>query len=101
MPLDSLCGSMGMTRSTRYTLVPDEEERRKYESLVPMFELMEELAAILRNRRHKRGAVDFDFAESYRLTASSRSLASSPSMVTICSAVRSMRPALSASCRAV
>lgn len=33
----------------------DEEERRKYESLVPMFELMEELAAILRNRRHKRG----------------------------------------------
>ena len=42
----------------------DEEERRKYESLVPMFELMEELAAILRNRRHKRGAVDFDFAES-------------------------------------
>ncbi len=42
----------------------DEEERRRYESLVPMFELMEELAAILRNRRHKRGAVDFDFAES-------------------------------------
>ncbi len=42
----------------------DEEERRKYETLVPMFELMEELAAILRNRRHKRGAVDFDFAES-------------------------------------
>ena len=42
----------------------DEEECRKYESLVPMFELMEELAAILRNRRHKRGAVDFDFAES-------------------------------------
>lgn len=42
----------------------DEEERRKYEPLVPMFELMEELAAILRNRRHKRGAVDFDFAES-------------------------------------
>ena len=42
----------------------DEEERRKYAELVPMFELMEELAALLRKRRHKRGAVDFDFAES-------------------------------------
>ena len=42
----------------------DEEERCKYEELVPMFELMEELAALLRRKRHKRGAVDFDFAES-------------------------------------
>ena len=42
----------------------DEEERCKYEELVPMFELMEELAALLRKKRHKRGAVDFDFAES-------------------------------------
>lgn len=42
----------------------DEEERRKYAELVPMFELMEELATLLRKRRHKRGAVDFDFAES-------------------------------------
>ena len=29
-----------------------------------MFELMEELAAILRKKRHKRGSIDFDFAES-------------------------------------
>ena len=42
----------------------DEAERAEYEALVPMFEQMEQLAAILRKRRHKRGAVDFDFAES-------------------------------------
>ena len=42
----------------------DEEERRQYESFVPMFELMEELAAILRKKRHKRGSIDFDFTES-------------------------------------
>lgn len=42
----------------------DEETRSRYESLVPMFELMEELAQILREKRMKRGAIDFDFKES-------------------------------------
>ena len=42
----------------------DEETRARYETLVPMFELMEELAAILREKRMKRGAIDFDFKES-------------------------------------
>jgi ribonuclease R len=42
----------------------DEETRARYESLVPMFEMMEELAAILRNKRMNRGAIDFDFKES-------------------------------------
>lgn len=42
----------------------DEGEIREYEALVPMFGQMEELAAILRKRRHKRGSIDFDFAES-------------------------------------
>lgn len=42
----------------------DEEEIREYETLVPMFEMMGELAAILRKKRHKRGSIDFDFAES-------------------------------------
>ncbi|MBO8176211.1 MAG: ribonuclease R [Bacillus sp. (in: Bacteria)] len=41
----------------------DEELRKKYEPLVPMFELMEELASILRDKRMKRGAIDFDFKE--------------------------------------
>lgn len=42
----------------------DEAERKEYEELVPMFERMEELAKILRERRRKRGSIDFDFPES-------------------------------------
>lgn len=42
----------------------DEAERREYEALVPMFELMRELAGILREKRKKRGSIDFDFPES-------------------------------------
>ncbi|WP_044741427.1 MULTISPECIES: ribonuclease R [unclassified Anoxybacillus] len=41
----------------------DEELRKKYEPLVPMFELMAELADILRTKRMNRGAIDFDFKE--------------------------------------
>lgn len=41
----------------------DQEEIQRYEELVPLFELMAELAGILREKRHKRGAVDFDFPE--------------------------------------
>ncbi len=42
----------------------DEAERQEYETLVPMFEQMGELAALLRKKRHKSGSIDFDFAES-------------------------------------
>ena len=42
----------------------DEETCREYEELVPMFELMRELAGILREKRKKRGSIDFDFPES-------------------------------------
>ncbi|MDD6515486.1 MAG: ribonuclease R [bacterium] len=42
----------------------DEEECLRYQTLLPMFEMMKELSEILRNRRHKRGAIDFDFPES-------------------------------------
>lgn len=41
----------------------DEAEIKEYEALVPMFELMRELAAILREKRRKRGSIDFDFPE--------------------------------------
>lgn len=41
----------------------DEELREKYAELVPMFEQMEKLAAILRKKRKDRGAIDFDFKE--------------------------------------
>lgn len=41
----------------------DEELLNKYEPLVPMFQEMEKLAEILRDKRMERGAVDFDFKE--------------------------------------
>lgn len=42
----------------------DENEIEKYSEFVPMFELMLELAEILREKRRKRGSIDFDFPES-------------------------------------
>lgn len=41
----------------------DEAERAEYAELIPMFELMYELAEILRGRRDKKGSIDFDFPE--------------------------------------
>ena len=41
----------------------DEELIQRYEPLVPMFKMMEELAQILRDKRMHRGAIDFDFKE--------------------------------------
>ncbi len=41
----------------------DAEEIAKYRHLVPMFENMKELAAILRQKRMSRGSIDFDFPE--------------------------------------
>ncbi|MCI8485022.1 MAG: ribonuclease R [Lachnospiraceae bacterium] len=41
----------------------DEKERETYRELIPMFEDMEALAAILREKRRKRGSIDFDFPE--------------------------------------
>ena len=41
----------------------DPKECERYREFVPMFELMEELAGILRARRKKRGSIDFDFPE--------------------------------------
>lgn len=35
----------------------------EYKEFTPMFFLMEELASILRNKRKKRGSIDFDFPE--------------------------------------
>ncbi len=42
----------------------DEEVKKEYEDFVPMFLLMQELAEVLRERRHKRGSINFDFPES-------------------------------------
>jgi ribonuclease R len=42
----------------------DEELFKRYEPIIPMFQLMEELAEALRTKRMHRGAIDFDFKES-------------------------------------
>ncbi|MFC4077525.1 ribonuclease R [Salinithrix halophila] len=47
----------------RILIDQDEELIARYEPLVPHFQLMAELADILRNRRFERGAIDFDFPE--------------------------------------
>lgn len=49
--------------SVKKILEEDPEEMKKYEDFVPMFQLMEELAGILRLKRRKRGSIDFDFPE--------------------------------------
>ncbi|WP_054936139.1 ribonuclease R [Moorella stamsii] len=41
----------------------DPELMERYRELVPDFQLMARLAAILKRRREKRGAIDFDFPE--------------------------------------
>jgi len=41
----------------------DEETIKEYEDVAPMLQKMQELSLILRDRRHKRGAIDFDFPE--------------------------------------
>lgn len=41
----------------------DAAECTRYAALVPMFEQMGELAALLRSNRMKRGSIDFDFPE--------------------------------------
>ncbi|MBQ3890807.1 MAG: RNB domain-containing ribonuclease, partial [Lachnospiraceae bacterium] len=38
----------------------DEETIKEYEDVAPMLQKMQELSLILRDRRHKRGAIDFD-----------------------------------------
>lgn len=42
----------------------DKDEISKYSDFIEMFKNMEELSAILRERRYQRGAIDFDFPES-------------------------------------
>ena len=42
----------------------DPELIQEYEELVPIFQDMQELAAILRKKRRQRGSIDFDFPES-------------------------------------
>jgi ribonuclease R len=54
---------MSYTSVKKILAEKDTEEIAKYETLVPMFQEMEQLAAILRKKRMKRGSIDFDFPE--------------------------------------
>ena len=55
-----------MTYTAVNAIVTDRDEAvmKEYEEFVPMFDLMKELADILRENRSKRGSIDFDFPES-------------------------------------
>lgn len=54
---------MSYTSVKKILVDEDPDEIKEYEELVDMFKLMEELAAILRKKRTKRGSIDFDFPE--------------------------------------
>ena len=54
---------MSYTAVKKILAEKDEETIQEYRELVPMFECMEELAAILREKRRSRGSIDFDFPE--------------------------------------
>lgn len=54
-----------MTYTAVNAIVTDHYEAvmKEYEEFIPMFEQMKELADILREKRKKRGSIDFDFPE--------------------------------------
>lgn len=54
---------MNYTDVARLLTGHDEKLETRYEQQLPMFRLMAELSAILREKRAKRGAIDFDFPE--------------------------------------
>ena len=54
---------MSYTNVKKILLDEDEALKDRYKDFIPMFKTMEELAEILRKKRFKRGAIDFDFPE--------------------------------------
>lgn len=54
-----------MTYTSVAKIITEEDinEKNKYEELIPMFLRMRELSKILREKRHQRGSIDFDFPE--------------------------------------
>ena len=60
-----ICVDRRMTyTAVQKVLDGDERTKEEYRDFVSMFLCMEELSGILRKRRKKRGAIDFDFPES-------------------------------------
>lgn len=54
---------MTYTNVKKILVDKDQTVIAEYKELVPMFEKMQELAGILRNKRRRRGSIDFDFPE--------------------------------------
>ena len=54
---------MSYTNVKKILCDEDDEVKQEYAELVDMFKSMEELAAILRQKRYGRGSIDFDFPE--------------------------------------
>ena len=54
---------MSYTGVSRILKGEDPEAIEKYQDVVPMLTQMAELSGILRDRRHRRGSIDFDFPE--------------------------------------
>lgn len=61
-----ICTNARMTYTKVNAIIEDHDEAvcAEYEELVPMFLNMKTLADILRNKRKKRGSIDFDIPES-------------------------------------
>lgn len=55
---------MSYTNVKKILQKEDEEVLEEYKDFIPMFTLMDELALLLREKRRKRGSIDFDFPES-------------------------------------
>lgn len=60
-----ICVDRRMSYTNVKKILEDKDEKviEEYKDFVPMFELMRELADILRKKRMKRGSIDFDFPE--------------------------------------
>ena len=60
-----VCVDRRMSYTAIKKILEDKDEKtiEEYQDFVPMFELMKELAAILRKKRMQRGSIDFDFPE--------------------------------------
>lgn len=54
---------MTYTSVAKILVDQDETEMERYEPLIPMFQCMKELSKTLREKRRKRGSIDFDFPE--------------------------------------
>ena len=59
-----ICSAERMTyTAVSAVLEGDSVARHRYKELVPMFEMMRDLALILRHKRERRGSIDFDLPE--------------------------------------